>query len=342
MKPELAFIIGAPRSGTTMLERIISGHSQVTGGAEPHLMTPLAHLGVWRNVDKAPYDHIVAGIGQKDFINLLPQKEQTYWQACRAYADTLYSAYIQESECRICLDKTPEYATVWPFLKHVYPDAKYIVVSRHPAAIFSSFANSFFDGDYELTQQHDPLFERYIPAISGLLRDTTLNIFHLRYEDLVSNPDQYAQEICEFLGISYESEIVNYGAKHSKVNKGLGDPIGLSKDTRPNDKGISRWARELAIDQKKYDLVKSLLSKIDREDLLTYGYNPNSIWQAVEDALQENQTINNKSKHSSNWSGYKLQRKLIIKLRNSAQQNTIVRNVFEKLRLVCDVTLREY
>ncbi|MDP7640106.1 MAG: sulfotransferase, partial [Candidatus Hydrogenedentes bacterium] len=46
--------MSSPRSGSTLLERILESHSAILGGPEPHLMTPLAHLGVWDNVDKAP------------------------------------------------------------------------------------------------------------------------------------------------------------------------------------------------------------------------------------------------------------------------------------------------
>lgn len=48
------FLIGAYRSGTTMLARILGTHSMIYAGPEPHLLTPLAHLGVWVRVDKAP------------------------------------------------------------------------------------------------------------------------------------------------------------------------------------------------------------------------------------------------------------------------------------------------
>ncbi|MGD8590972.1 MAG: sulfotransferase, partial [Chromatiales bacterium] len=100
------FLLGAPRSGTTLLERMLSSHSSVRGGPEPHLLTPLAYLGVWGRVDKAPYDHIVAAIGQQSFVKSLPRQEQDYWLACRRYCDVLYSAYMEQAPETVCLDKT--------------------------------------------------------------------------------------------------------------------------------------------------------------------------------------------------------------------------------------------
>jgi len=213
---KLAFVLGAQRSGTTLLERMLASHSQIKGGPEPHLLTPLAYMGFWGRVEKAPYDHIVASLGQKQFVSTLPHREEDYWRACRAYCDVLYSAYMEDTTKRICLDKTPEYTTVWPFLIKVFPDAKYIVLTRHPGAIFSSFANSFFDGDFEAAQRHDPILERYLPAIAGFLRQKVVSFFHLRYEDLVRDPVVWMQKLCAYLEIPFEPDAIEYGGSYDR------------------------------------------------------------------------------------------------------------------------------
>lgn len=336
-----AFIIGAPRSGTTMLERMLSAHSEVRGGPEPHLITPLAHLGVWRNVDKAPFDHIVAGIGQKDFVAQLPGGESDYWRACRAYAESLYNSYMAGRPESVFIDKTPEYATVWPFLKNVYPDAKYIVLTRHPAAIFSSFANSFFDGNFELAYEHDPIFERYIPAIAQMLRDEDLNTLHIRYEDLVADPELYGRKVCEFLELEFEDAVVNYGEKVS-ASGGLGDPLKVGKETRPTDSGASRWAAELAGEPEKYQALKQWLAKVADEDLAVFGFEPNTVWDLVEEQLGSEGAVASQAKHSTQWSRYKVQRKLIVGLRSMASTRAWFRKMVQTLRLSCDVILREY
>jgi len=338
---ELAFIIGAPRSGTTLLERMLSAHSAIRGGPEPHLMTPLAHLGVWRNVDKAPYDHIVAGIGQRDFVAELEHGEDDYWRACRAYALSLYGSYMAKHPEQVFIDKTPEYATVWPFLKKVFPEAKYIVLTRHPAAIFSSFANSFFDGDFKVTEQHDPLFERYIPAMAGLLRDPDLKVLHIRYEDLVSNPEHYAEEICRFLGVQFEAAMVDYGKKVS-ASDGLGDPINVGKFSRPTDQGANRWAIELAEDAEKYRHLREMLARVSEEDIRQIGFDPATVWQPVEELLAAGNLVDGQSKHSASWTRYKVQRKLIVGLRGLAQSSGCFRSLLKQVRLSCEVILREY
>ena len=94
MNYSMLFVIGAPRSGSTMLERILASHSQVQGGPEPHLLTPLAHAGIPDAVDAAPYDPVDAANGLKRFVRSLPGQERDYWSACRAYCDSLYGALL--------------------------------------------------------------------------------------------------------------------------------------------------------------------------------------------------------------------------------------------------------
>ena len=60
MQDQLIFLLSAPRSGSTLLQRMIGGHSQIYTHPEPHLISPLAHLGFYDNIDKAPFDHINA------------------------------------------------------------------------------------------------------------------------------------------------------------------------------------------------------------------------------------------------------------------------------------------
>lgn len=336
----LIFLIGAPRSGTTILERILASHPQILGGPEPHLMTPLAHLGVWRNVEKAPYDHIVAGIGQSDFVSRLSGGMQTYYQACAHYAQTLYGDLPGAQNHTYVLDKTPEYATIWPFIKCVFPKAKFIVLTRHPAAILSSFAHSFFDGDYQLAYQHDPLFERYIPALAGAIRDQELDLLHLRYEELTSQPQISAQKMCEFLNLEYTPSMLQ---KEEKTRpEGLGDPIGLNKYEGLSTDSQQRWAIELATHSDTFDNVKMWLSKVSCEDLATVGYAPDVIWNDVEKILDNQQDTIESAQHSALWTKYKLQRKAIIGLRQLAQNNNFFRKTINKLRVACDVVLREY
>ncbi len=338
MEYKMVFLVGPPRSGTTMLERMLSAHSLIQGGPEPHILTPLAHLGVWAKVDKAPYDHILSAEAQKLFVQQLPNKEKDYWKACRAYCDVLYSQYlIAMGNKKICLDKTPAYSLVLPFIAKVYPDAKYIILTRHPLATFSSFANSFFDGNYQIANEHNPILNRYIPAIADFLRKKEVDLIHIRYEDLVKKPEETFEKICNFLEIPFEPEAIEYGKSEDETHKkGLGDPLGVKQHTRPTTAFLKKWVEELSTDLNKLKMMQDIINQIPDEDLAIFGYPKETLWKPLEEAQGKEIKVKKQKLNR-----YLLERKAIIFLRSQARKHPLFRKWLEKLRLACDVLLRE-
>ncbi len=338
MPVPMLFVISSPRSGSTMLERMLESHSQILGGPEPHLLTPLAHLGIWDKVDKAPYDHVLAAESQKLFVDRLPRKDQDYWEACRAYCDVLYGRFLEGSGKKICLDKTPAYGLILPFMAKVFPDAKYVVLTRHPLATFSSYANSFFDGDYQTAMNFNPLLQRYIPTMAKFLRQKDVPIFHIKYEDLVSDPEKWMEKIYAYIGVPFERDTVNYGEKprEPEAVKGLGDPIGVKQHTRPSTASLNKWVEELSMDGDKKALMERTIEALDSADLETLGYPKADIWKPMEAAAGKTFTPKKQK-----LDRYRLQRKAIIRLRALAQRNAPFRKLLHTLRLGADVLLRE-
>ncbi|MBI5091352.1 MAG: sulfotransferase [Candidatus Hydrogenedentes bacterium] len=337
MSVPLIFVIGAPRSGTTLLERMLESHSMILGGPEPHLLTPLAHLGYFDKVDKAPYDHILAAESQRLFVEQLPGKEQDYIDACRAYCDVLYGRVLANSGKRFFLDKTPAYALVLPFIQKLFPDAKYVVLTRHPLAILSSYANSFFDGDYQAAQNYNPILHRYVPAMARFLREKRAPYFHVRYEDLVTDPETWMGLIYAYLGVPFEKETINYGegANDVKPAPGLGDPIGVTQHSRPSTASLNKWATELAGDSAKLEIAQTIIRQLDPDDLRVFGFPLDGLWTPL-DAAQ-----GSASTRRTPLTRYRLQRKLIVSLRSLAKSNAAFRRLLAKTRLAADVLLRE-
>lgn len=334
MGVRMLFVIGSPRSGSTMLERMLASHSQIQGGPEPHLLTPLAHAGVYAAADEAPYDPASASTGLKRFVQTLPNGEDDYWAACRAYCDVLYGRLLEKGGKQICLDKTPAYALVLPFIAKVFPDAKYVVLTRHPLATFSSFANSFFDGDYAEAQRYNPILNRYVPALAQFLRQDEVIPFHVKYEDLVRNPDTWMERICDYVGVRFEPEMVEYGRNATPV-KGLGDPIGVRQHSRPTTKSVAKWVEELAADPAKQALMREVIAQLDPEDLATLGYPIETLWRPLEDYS------GSPTPRREKLTRYRLQRRAIVRLRNAVRRYAVLRKPLEALRNTCESLLKD-
>ncbi|MBN1485784.1 MAG: sulfotransferase [Chloroflexia bacterium] len=334
LSEKMIFVIGSPRSGSTLLQRMLDSHSQIFGCPEPHILTPLAHLGYYETVEKAPYDHLRAVDAIRGFVDKLPRGEEDYLDACRAYTDTLYGRRMQGSGQDFFLDKTPAYALVLPFIARLYPRAKYVVLTRHPIAIFASYAKSFFENDYQAAHDFNPLLERYVPAIARFLRREDRPIYHVRYEDLVRDPENELRRIFEFIGVPFEAGAIEYG-RHEHDSEGLGDPTGVEKHTRPVTTSIAKWAGELAADPQKEALVREMIARLDPDDVATWGYDKAALFEPLEQgdlAPQAQRRRRKPDKHT-------LERWLLLKLRKNIHHNWFGR-IVKRVRFVCDVLLR--
>ncbi len=328
----LVFVISPPRAGSTLLQRMMGAHSEIFTHPEPHLITPIAHLGVYGNVDKAPYDHINAAEATKAFIQGLPGGEQDYLDALRAYTDTLYGRMLSTSESAYFLDKTPANALAMPLLQRLYPDAKYVVLTRHPLAIFSSYANSFFDGDWQAAHAFNPILERYVPAMATLLRDRPVSLLHVAYEDLVTEPDPQLRQVFAFLGLEHQPGAVEYGAAEP-VKKGMGDPITVDTQDRPVADNVDKWAAELAHDAGKRALAEQMVEQIDRADLEAWQWPPDALWAPIETA--EGGLPPKPARNS-----YTFRRRVMLALKKDIH-NRPHGKIVKRVKYYCDVLLRE-
>lgn len=337
MEAKVVFVIGPPRSGTTLLMRMLSSHTAIYSRAEPHLLTPLAHLGYYDTVDSAPFDHLQAAQSVRQFVADLPRGEQDYLDACRAYTDVLYGRMLaaRGRGKALFLDKTPANALVLPFITKLYPQARYVVLTRHPAAIFSSYANSFFDGDYEAAQRFNPILNRYVPAMARFLRERSVPLIQVGYEQLVQQPEAEMRRVFDFLGLAFEPDVIEYG-RHAHDSQGLGDPVTVNRQTRPVTASVEKWATELVQEPAKLRVVREMIATIDDMDLEAWGFPRASFFEPVERAARSGGLP---VESTSPLDRFRLQRKLLVLLRRNIQHNAFGR-VVRRTRMICDVLLR--
>lgn len=335
MQDRVIFLIGAPRSGTTLLARMLSAHSQIHGRSEPHLITPIASLGYYDTVQKAPYDQNNVAQAIKEVVAELPGGEADYYAALRAYTDRIYDGLMAGAPTkRFFLDKTPAYALVLPFLAKLYPQARYVVLTRHPLAVQSSYAESFFDGDYEVAIHHNPILQRYVPALARFVREQPVPLVWVKYEQLVKDPSTHLRRVCEYLGVPFEEDCLNYGER-SESFKGLGDPIGVHQHKTAVTTSVSKWAAEIASQPKVLSLIGQVLNELDPADLETLGYPRDQIVAQLEAAKGAPVPVKTKAPLR-----YMLERRALVVLRRDIHTNALGK-VLKKMRFALDVLLRE-
>jgi Sulfotransferase family len=337
MQDRLIFVISPPRAGSTLLQRMLGSHSEIFTYPEPHMLTPLAYLGYHDLVDKAPYDHINAAEAIRIFVDGLPNKEQDYLDALRAYTDTMYGRMLAPTGKRYFLDKTPAYALVLPFLTKLYPDAHYIVLTRHPLAVMSSYANSFFDGDWAAAHAFNPVVNRYVAAMARMLRNPPKHMLQVGYEDLVREPAAALEKMFTFLDLPNEPNAVNYGEHFEETKKGMGDPITVGVQQRPVDTSIEKWVGELADDPAKLVLAQEIIDKLDAADVKLWGFDKAALFAPLDKANAEGAKVKYRKPKTNN---YVLQRRIMLALKKDIRERPHGR-LLEKVRYYCNVLLRE-
>ncbi len=329
---QLIFVISPPRAGSTLLQRMLGSHADVFTHPEPHLITPLAHLGYDEVVDAAPYDHINAAESLRLFVSRLPGQEADYYEALRKMALHLYGRMLETSEARYFLDKTPAYALVLPFLEKLFPEAKYVVLTRHPLAVFSSYASSFFEGDWGTARAFNPVVERYVPAMARFLRDADVPKLQVSYEQLVAQPEEQLARIFAFLGIENDPGAVNYGERF-EAQSGRGDPMAVHMNQRPVASSTAKWAEELARDTDKLHLATRMVEGLSDEDLETWGYPRESLFEAMRSAGAQPPPKRVLNRHT-------LQRRIFLAIKKDIDKRPHGR-LIRRAKYYCDVLLRD-
>ncbi|MEM9177775.1 MAG: sulfotransferase [Myxococcota bacterium] len=339
MQDRLVFLIGSPRSGSTLLSRVLGAHSAIFAPEEPHLITPIAHLGYYDAVEEAPYDPVITRTAARALVADLPGGEAAYLDALRAYTDRIYGGLFENAEgARLLLDKTPAYALSLDFLAKLYPEAKFVVLTRHPIAVWSSYVDSFFDGDDAVAHEHNPLLERYVPAIARFVRDAPVPFHRVRYENLVQEPEESARQLCEFLKVEFEPGMVDYGAApdaKGASTRGLGDPTTVAQQSRPTTDSLSKWAKAATGRPERVTLYREITARLADADLETWGFSRDAIVREL-DAID----LAGRPAPRPKLTRYALERRLLVGVRRRIQPDNGLGRLVKKVREVCDVLLR--
>jgi len=208
------FILCTLRSGSTLLRVLLNSHPQVHAPHELHLRYVSVHLD--RKWSKRSMNEM--GLDARSLEYLL-------W-------DRVLHRELATSGKRLIVDKTPNNVFMANRLRECWPDARFVFLLRHPAAIARSWQDmAGKDGDKEIE-----LIRRYCSALEGARQ--TYDGLTVRYEDLTADPLTTTRRLCRFLDIEWEPTMLEYGKfEHGRYRAGLGDFAEKIKmgEVRPPD-----------------------------------------------------------------------------------------------------------
>ncbi len=195
------FILCTLRSGSTLLRVLLDSHSQLHAPHEIHLRYVSVNLDAkWSERSLKEM-----GLDKRGLEYLL-------W-------DRILHRDLAASGKPNIVDKTPNNVFIADRLKECWPDARFVFLLRHPAAIARSRAAVNTDVDPD---KNVDLIRRYCETLEDARQ--RYDGVTIRYEELTTDPAATTRKVCEFLGVPWEERMLEYGEfDHGRYKAGLGD-----------------------------------------------------------------------------------------------------------------------
>ncbi len=234
--PPAIFILSAPRSGSTLLRVMLAGNPALFSPPELALLqfeTLSDRKQVFLGRESGWSEGLLRAImqiHQCDFETakqILEKYEREDWPVWRFYGQL--QKWLRN---QFLVDKTTTYALNSAVLERAelyFENPKYIHLIRHPAAMIQSYLDSkldqVFGTGYPFTPREKA--ELFWIIANQNIREFLRSIpeerhFFLHYEDLVRNPQSVTQQLCEFLNVPFDSEMLNpYANPHQKMTDGV-------------------------------------------------------------------------------------------------------------------------
>jgi tetratricopeptide (TPR) repeat protein len=226
------FLVGFPRSGTTLLDQVLDSHPSVVVLEERPLVA-----GVIRRMKNAsllyPQD--------------LPRLNNTFLEELRSGYLEDRDRYIDVPKSSVFIDKLPLNIVHVALIQRVFPKAKFLLALRDPCDVcLSCFAQSFELNDWmavftdiaETARMYDEVFDLWFRTLEKL----QLKHHVVRYEDLISDLRGTASAALTFLGLEWDEGMAAFH-EHAKRRGNLTTPSHAQVTQPIYGHAVRRWKR---------------------------------------------------------------------------------------------------
>ncbi len=226
--PDPVFILGLPRAGSTLLEQILSSHSQVDGTLElPNILSLSQRLRrMGRGEDKKPYPENLTDLSRGE---------------CTQYGmEFIRDTRIHRQGAPYFIDKMPNNFRHVGLIKLILPNAKIIDARRSPmACCFSGYKQLFAEGQ-EFTYSLEDIGRYYRDYVRLMDHwDEVLPGFVLRvtHEDIVDDLEAQVRRILAFCGLPFEQACLEF----HRTKRNIRTPSSEQVRQPVNRSGLDYW-----------------------------------------------------------------------------------------------------
>ncbi|HET7172365.1 MAG TPA: sulfotransferase [Gaiellales bacterium] len=230
------FVLSLPRSGSTLLQRMLATHPEVATSSEPWILLP--QLYALRPYDaQAEYGHRTAARALHDFCDVLPGGRAAYLEEVRRTVLALYEQAAGGATWFV--DKTPRYHLVVDEIMELFPGARFVFLWRHPLAVAASVVDSFGRGHWNIDRYGVDLYGGLDRLVAAQARNDP-RARSIRYEDLVADPEGVTAGIFEFLDLPPAGDTATRFTEVDLAGR-MGDRTGRKRYDTVTEESVSRW-----------------------------------------------------------------------------------------------------
>jgi hypothetical protein len=279
------FACGVPRSGTTLLQRMLNHHPDLAVANDTHFIPRALELSDKSLVQQAENGEVIPltrelienvvhyhrfgrlGVNESE-VEEIAKRCETYQQLIPG----LYDLFARNNNKSLAGEKTPDYVRRLSLLHGLFPTAKLIHIVRDGRNVALSLLDwatpAKGPGRIALWGQHPiavcALWWRWLVMASQAQRTTIAsNVYaEVQYEELVLNPVAEMQRLCQFLDLTYSDQMVEYHKGKSQ------ERISLSAKSAwlAPQQGLRDW--QSAMTNEQVDLFEALAG----DALQHFGY----------------------------------------------------------------------
>jgi hypothetical protein len=246
------FIVGAERSGTTMLRLMLNAHPEVVVPSETwfliDLMNALPLTGPLDTTHQERACQVIVShrrwkdMGIPDAV-LVDRVMRLTRPALADVMSAIYAELLERAQKSRWGDKTPEYVIEIDRLHRVFPESKFLHVIRDARDVSLSLMKKQWRGTFTVNAARywsnyvtrGMISGRRLPA--GLYRE-------VHYEDIVRDPERSLREICEFLELRYTDDVLHFHRGATEKIPAYERSHHTNTARAPQMDDIHRWKRE--------------------------------------------------------------------------------------------------
>lgn len=238
----IVFLISLPRSGSTLLQRILTAHPDVHTSAESWLLLPQFYA-LRPGAVLSEYSHTSAAGAITDFCGQLDGGKNAYFRRVGEFAVQLF-ADATPPGARYYLEKTPRNNLVLDELLQAFPASPIVFLWRNPLACAASIIETFGGGKWNLYKSVVDLYDG-LDNMTRVAREHADRILPIRYESLLEAPEQTVSGLLDYLRLPPAEDLTERFAS-IRLEGRMGDPSGSKAYSSLSKAPLEKWKRTFA------------------------------------------------------------------------------------------------